>query len=102
MIVLYVLEGCPFCEKAMKMMNENKIKFEKIIVPNKDDIKTIYKKKMNMKSFPMIFIEVSDNKYSKIGGCSDLELYLEKCKELSKSELKIDNIYAVYKAFNSN
>ena len=102
MLTLYVLEGCPFCEKAMKMMTENKIKYEKIIVPNKDDIKNIYKKKMNMKSFPMIFIEVGDNTYSKIGGCSDLELYLEKCTELSRTELKMDNIYALYKAINSN
>ena len=66
------------------------------------DIKNVYKKKMNMKSFPMIFIQLEDNTYSKIGGCSDLELYLEKCKDLTKTELKMDNIYALYKLINSN
>lgn len=102
MIIIYVLEGCPFCSKAIQMLNNHKIKYEKIVVPNKDDIKTVYKKKMNMKSFPMIFIEVGQNTFSKIGGSSDLELYLQKCVELSTSELKIDNIYALYKAIYSN
>lgn len=101
MIVIYVLEGCPFCEKALKILSENKIKYEKIIVPNKDEVKNIYKKKMNMKSFPMIFIQLNNNVYSKIGGCSDFENYINKCHELTNTELKMDNIYALYKAINN-
>jgi glutaredoxin len=99
MLVLYVLSGCPYCEKAMKMLNENKIKFEKIIVPNEDNVKKTYKEKMGMNTFPMIFLKIDEDKnvYSKIGGSSDLELYIQKCKELSINNLAMDNLYKLYK-----
>ncbi len=99
MFVLYVLEGCPFCEKALKMLNENKIKYQKIVVPHDDNIKKIYKEKMQMNTFPMIFVNIDEEKnlYSKIGGSSDLELYINKCKELSQNNLPMDNLYKIYK-----
>ncbi len=98
MIVLYVLSGCPFCEKALKMLSSNKIKFEKIIVPNDDNIKKEYKEKMGMSTFPMIFIKMDEEEdiYSKIGGSSDLELYINKCKELSEENFAMDNLYKMY------
>ncbi len=99
MFVLYVLSGCPFCEKAMNLLKINKIKFEKIVVPYDDNIKKEYKEKMGMSTFPMIFVKINEEKdiYSKIGGSSDLELYRNKCKELSEENLAIDNLYQIYK-----
>ena len=39
MIVLYVLDGCPYCEKALGILKTEKIQYEKIVVPNEEIVK---------------------------------------------------------------
>ena len=98
MIVLYVLDGCPYCEKALSILRSEKIKHEKIIVPNEESVKKTYKKKCDMNTFPMIFIETEEkNHFIKLGGSSDLEEYIKKSKELKESLYGIDKLYLIYK-----
>ena len=101
MFVLYVLEGCPFCEKAMEMLKMEKAKFEKIVVSQEK--KEEYKKNTGMSTFPMIFVGTGakDGHYLKVGGSSDLEEYLTKCKEIQNSNLAMDTIYCIYKSIFS-
>ena len=43
MIVIYVLEICPYCNNALSILDENKIKYNKIIVENTEKEKTYYR-----------------------------------------------------------
>ena len=66
MIILYVLEHCPYCNEALDLLKKNKIKHKKIIVENDEIIKNKYKKLHKMNSFPQIFIKKSDKTNNKI------------------------------------
>jgi glutaredoxin len=98
MIVLYVLDGCPYCEKALGILKTEKIQYEKIVVPNEEIVKKTFKKKCSMDTFPMIFIETEEkNHFIQLGGSSDLEEYIRKSKEIKESLLGMDKLYLVYK-----
>ena len=85
-IVIYVLETCPYCHNALKLLDQLKIKYNKIIVENDDKIKDKYKKQTHMDTFPMILIQNpnDDSKYMKLGGYSNLLSYtqlIQKCDD---------------------
>lgn len=92
-IFIFVIDGCPYCRKAINMLNNNSIPFEDIIVKEKDKPK--YKKLHKMKSFPQIFIKTTDDEYIKIGGSDDLDRTLQLCNVLKKSPIPIEVIYAM-------
>ena len=96
MIILYVLEGCPYCNKALKELNSNRIKYKSIIVENSQEAKNHYKKQSGMLTFPQIFIE-TDNSFLKIGGYDDLILLITTSKDIKKNNISIDNLYLMYK-----
>jgi len=106
MIVLYVLEGCPYCERALQMLKMEKIKHKKVVVPRDEEKKNEYKRMCEMETFPMIFIRNpkahGENEYLKIGGSSDLEAYIQKSKEFSQSNIPMDTFYAFYSTMFSN
>ncbi len=97
MIFLYTLDGCPFCEKALKLLKENNIKYKNVTIENNENIKKNYKKITGMQTFPMIFSHIQNDVYIKIGGASDLEEAIERSKDIKKSSISIDSIYNVYK-----
>jgi len=96
MFVLYVLEGCPYCERAKELLRSESCKYETVVIPNDMKIKSQYKKRYGMNSFPMIFVERERNHYLKLGGYNDLEEYIEIAKNIKNTHLAIDNLYAVY------
>ena len=97
MFVLYVLDGCPYCERAIEILRREKCKYEKIVVSRNENEKMIYKRNFGMETFPMIFVSSSDNQhYIRVGGSSDLETYIEKSKELGNSTFSMDILYSVY------
>ena len=58
------------------------------------------KKKYRIKSFPNIKIDRRVNKKRKtinLGGCDDLESYLNVVKHLKTKKLNIENLYILYK-----
>ena len=85
-LTIYYIEGCPYCKEALDTLNNNKIKYHSILV--QPDKKTYYKKKHEMSSFPQIFID----KY-KIGGSTELNLYLSTIKFLKKKDIDIHTLY---------
>lgn len=91
-VIIYALEDCPYCKSAIKLLDNHKIKYNKIIVENDDKIKDKYKKQTSMNTFPMIFIKNHENekKYIKLGGFSDLQNYIQLINKLNESDINID------------
>ena len=97
MFLLYVLDGCPYCEKAMEILRKNKLKYEKVVVPHDEEKKKEYKKKCEMTTFPMIFVETNEkNHYLKVGGSSDLENYMYEVQRLHSSPFSMNLLYSIY------
>jgi len=97
MFILYVLEHCPYCNNALYVLKENKIKHKAIVVENTNEAKAFYKKQNKMDTFPQIFLKNSNNELVKIGGSDDLNEALRICDLIKLSPLSIDTIYNVYK-----
>jgi glutaredoxin len=94
MIVLYVLEGCPYCINSINMLNEYNIKYKAIIVQPSE--KDYYKKLNKMNTFPQIFMKANKDKFIKIGGNNDLVNLTNQCMEIKNSYIPIDTIYNMY------
>ena len=95
MIVLYVLEGCPYCNNSLRLLKEYKIKHKSIVVQQNQ--KEYYKKQNKMNTFPQIFIMLDKDKVMKIGGNSDLEEVMGLSDSIHKSNSSIDIVYNMYK-----
>lgn len=85
MFLLFVLEGCPYCKRAIDLLKSHQAKYQTILVPQDQEIKDQYKKDTGMKTFPMVFISTGCEEkqhYMKIGGSTDLEKYFQKMDEM--------------------
>jgi glutaredoxin len=96
MIVLYVLETCPYCLLALKTLKENKIKHKSIIVKNTEEDKLFYKRQNNMNTFPQIFVQTNKDHFIKIGGYNELIDVFDQCNNIKKSNVSMDSIYYTY------
>lgn len=72
-LILYVLEGCPYCNAALEAVQQNGIDYHKVIVPLHR--KQHYKQQHGMQTFPQIFMEKGKQTW-KIGGHDDLMAWL--------------------------
>ena len=97
MIILYVLQTCPYCNNALQLLKDNKIKHKAIIVENTQEHKNYYKKQNKMDTFPQIFMQIDNDNYMKVGGYSDLTEILEQCERIKESSVSLDSIYYMYK-----
>lgn len=96
MIILYVLETCPYCQNAIQTLQSNKIKFKTIVVNNTEDEKNYYKKQNKMNTFPQIFMQVEKDNYMKLGGNDDLMEIISISKNIKNSNLSMNAIYYFY------
>jgi len=96
MIVLYVLDTCPYCNAALKMLSENNIKYKSIIVENNEEAKNYYKKQNHMNTFPQIFMQIEKDNYMKLGGYDNLNETISICKSIRNSNSSLDSIYYMY------
>jgi len=96
MIVLYVLAGCPYCNRALQILEENKLKHKAIIVENTEEKKSFYKKQNKMNTFPQIFIKLRGDDFIKIGGCDNLIETLDYCKSIKSTDVSMEAIYHMY------
>ncbi len=96
-IIVYALENCPYCKSAIALLDSHKIKYNKILVENDAKVKEKYKKMTQMSTFPMIFIQRSDekSKYIKVGGYSDLQKYVDLTIQLRESEIDISVLKSI-------
>ena len=96
MIVLYVLTTCPYCNRALELLKEYKIKHKAIIVEPEE--KEYYKKQNRMNTFPQIFMQLDINNFMKIGGASDLEESINQANSIKNSDVSLDSVYYMYKS----
>lgn len=95
MIVLYVLEGCPYCNKALQILKDNKIKYS-TIYPENNEEKELFKKQNNMNTFPQIFLQINSENYMKMGGCDNLIEIMNICNNIKNSNVSLDSVYYMY------
>lgn len=67
-VVMYKKNPCPYCERAMSLLNEKGVKFEMIDLTDKPEELQKLKEETGWMTVPMIFI---DGKL--IGGYSDMK-----------------------------
>jgi glutaredoxin len=96
MIILYVLSGCPYCNRALQILKDQHIKHKSITVSDSEEEKNFYKKQNKMNTFPQIFLQVDKNNYMKIGGSSELIEVLDNCNRIKNSNVSLDSIYYMY------
>lgn len=96
MIILYVLETCPYCKRALDILKENKIKHKAIIVENTYEAKEYYKKQNGMSTFPQIFMQIDKDSFMKVGGSDNLIEMINQSKNLKDSTVPLDSIYYMY------
>jgi len=90
MIEVYVLEGCPYCNNALSLLENSGKKYKKIVVsPSKKDY---YKKRHNMQTFPQILIK-SKKMYITLGGNSDLMKAFEILDIKNTSNMSSEAVY---------
>ncbi len=94
MIVLYVLEGCPYCLNSLRLLKQYKIKHKAILVPYEK--KDYYKKQNKMDTFPQIFMKINKDQFATIGGNSNLEELLDLCKTIKNSNYSLSTITNLY------
>lgn len=92
MLVLYVLETCPYCNQALTVLSQNKIKHKSIVVENTEEAKRYYKKQNKMDTFPQIFIQESKDNFIKIGGYDNLMDLLSICSTIKNSEISMNAV----------
>lgn len=94
-IVIYALPQCPYCKSALELLDSHKMKYHKVIV--EAEKKEEYKKMCAMETFPMIFIRKRDQpeKYTKIGGFSDLQKYIQLLLQLRSNDIHMDVLEAL-------
>ena len=100
MIVLYVLKECPYCQNALAVLAENKIKHKAIVVKNTEEDKAFDKKQNSMTTFPQIFMKISGDNFMKIGGNADLMEIVDNCQRIKNSSVSLDSIYYFYQLMN--
>ena len=96
MIILYVLESCPYCNHSLQLLKDYKVKHKAIIVENTPESKEYYKKQNGMNTFPQIFMKMDKDNFMKIGGNSDLVELIEKCTYIKNSNVSLDALYYMY------
>ncbi len=91
-VIMYALEGCPYCDKARKLLTNFKIPFSDFVAKSDDyETKNRYKEMTELDTFPMIYIKNCDDpaKYAQIGGYTDLVRYIMTLQELQESDIDI-------------
>lgn len=97
MIEVYVLEGCPYCNNTLSLLNNSGKKYKKIIV--NDNKKDYYKKRHNMTTFPQVLINTK-NMYVTLGGNDDIVKTFQIMDVLNNSNISNEALYLFSKEFN--
>ena len=73
---LYILTDCPFCKRAVSLLESKKLPFVVIVMDKDPEFLEKIKKDFNHKTVPIV-TESSEEGNKLIGGCDDLERHLE-------------------------
>ena len=80
-VVIYVKEGCPYCQKVLDYIDEKETEDVEIYVTEKDFKTSTFKKKYGQNAtFPRGY-EVNGKKIKLIGGSGEIIGHLEESKK---------------------
>ena len=97
MIEVYVLEGCPYCNNTLSLLDNSGKKYKKIVVPyNKKDY---YKKRHGMDTFPQVLVK-KNNMYLTLGGNSDIMKAFDVVNIVKSSNMKNEAMYLFLDTYN--
>jgi len=74
---LWTKSTCPFCKKASDILAENRYPHTIYTLDSNPELLQKAKEKFNWETVPLVLEQSSDGESKFIGGCSDLETYLE-------------------------
>ena len=77
---IYFLEGCPYCEGAVKLLDSMHVNYKIVEVTQKNNNKV--KKKLGRDTFPQLVLGDL-----KLGGYDELEKIVAVCKLLNKTHI---------------
>lgn len=82
MIEIYTKIGCPYCTRALSLLNKKQVKFTEIKIDGNNELRSQMIERAKHHTVPQIFIDDQS-----IGGCDDLYLLESQGKldELLKS-----------------
>ncbi len=98
MLTVYSLDGCPFCEAAIKLLIEKDVKHKVIKITQKNKDK--YKKDLDVMTFPQLILN-SGGKCYKLGGYEDLERIMMVCDMLCKANINSKAVDYICKCWRS-
>lgn len=87
-LLLYSLEGCPFCIEAKKVLERMKVKHTIVDVTHNEKEKI--KKELRRSTFPQLVLIIPKGSGSEkvmLGGFEDLERIVAVCKLLRKAKI---------------
>tara|TARA_Y200000002_G_C22070046_1_gene410150 strand:- start:39 stop:335 length:297 start_codon:yes stop_codon:yes gene_type:complete len=90
MITINVLEGCPYCNNSLEVLNKLGVKYKKVVV--RPDQKDMFKKKYNQNSFPQILLKLN-NKQILLGGNDDFMKTVNIMNLLNTSKINNEVLY---------
>jgi glutaredoxin len=100
-LVIYSLIGCPFSKKAEKILKAYKINHHLIKVTQKNKQK--FKKELNIETFPQIYLQQTEKaKNILIGGCSDLENYIDILHLIKENDMSISKLIIFNRLLNKS
>jgi glutaredoxin 3 len=67
LIEIYTKPYCPYCERALALLNQKGVTYKEIVASNDPDLRAQMNKRSGRNTFPQIFIDGLH-----VGGCDDL------------------------------
>ena len=76
--VLYTKPGCPWCEKAVALLEDKEIPYDTITLGTDEKLLAEVKQALRWPTFPAVFSRFADSgSLQLVGGYTDLEAKLE-------------------------
>jgi glutaredoxin len=94
MFYIYSLEYCPYSMEAEQIIKQNNLSHK--IIKVKQEEKNKYKKLNKWNTFPQVFYKHKTNKLKLIGGCSDLEKYINIINIIKEENININILKYVF------
>lgn len=98
MIEVYVLEGCPYCNNTLSLLNASGKKYKKTVVAQNK--KAYYNNRHNMTTYPQILVKMKGN-YITLGGNSELMKTMEIMDMLQHSKISNGALYLMLEEFRN-
>jgi glutaredoxin 3 len=78
---IYVLTDCPYCKRAVSLLEEKNYPFILIVMDKNPGFVNQIKQQTGHKTVPIVIEHTQQDNNKLIGGCDNLETYLTELKD---------------------